>query len=120
MAEELGEKTEAPTGKKLSEARKRGQLPKSKDLTGAIDLIAAAIVLAMLGSYCAGRMANLLERTLGATNIDRGSPNSSSLSQQNREKKLISSVKRNAKQKKKSANMSCISYVSRFFRRAKS
>ena len=74
MAEELGEKTEAPTGKKLSEARKRGQLPKSKDLTGAIDLIAAALVLAMLGSYVVGRMADLMQRTLGGTTIDRGRP----------------------------------------------
>jgi flagellar biosynthetic protein FlhB len=74
MAEELGEKTEAPTGKKLSEARNRGQLPKSKDLTGAIDLIAAALVLAMLGSYCAGRMADLMQRSLSGTTIDRGPP----------------------------------------------
>ena len=74
MAEELGEKTEAPTGKKLSEARNKGQLPKSKDLTGAIDLIAAAIVMAMLGSYVVGRMADLMQRTLSGTTIDRGRP----------------------------------------------
>lgn len=74
MAEDLGEKTEAPTGKKLKEARNRGQLPKSKDLTGAIDLIAAALVLALLGSYCSGRMYDLLQRSLTGTTIDRGTP----------------------------------------------
>ena len=35
MAEDLGEKTEDPTGKKLSDARSRGKIAKSKDLSGA-------------------------------------------------------------------------------------
>ncbi len=74
MAEELGEKTEDPTGKKLADARNKGKLPKSKDLSGAIDLIAAAIVVLMLGMFVAGRMAGLLERSLGGQSIGLGNP----------------------------------------------
>ncbi|MBS2032225.1 MAG: type III secretion system export apparatus subunit SctU [Deltaproteobacteria bacterium] len=36
MADESGEKTEEPTQKKLDDARKRGQVWKSRDLTGAL------------------------------------------------------------------------------------
>ena len=37
MAEDLGEKTEDPTGKKLGDAREKGQVAKSQDLVSAID-----------------------------------------------------------------------------------
>src|SRR3569833_1694652 len=36
MSDESGEKTEEPTPKKLDDARKRGQVWKSRDLTGAL------------------------------------------------------------------------------------
>ena len=71
MAEELGERTEDPTGRKLSDARRQGKIPKSKDLSGAIDLIAAAIVLAMLGAFITGRMADLMRRLLSGTSNNR-------------------------------------------------
>ncbi len=74
MAEDLGERTEDPTGKKLADARRRGKLPKSKDLSGAIDLIAAAIVLAMLGTFVAGEMGDLMARELGGGAISQGNP----------------------------------------------
>ena len=46
MAEDLGEKTEAPTGRRLSEARERGQVPKSQDLSAALDLVTSfALIL---------------------------------------------------------------------------
>ena len=48
MAEDMGEKTEAPTGRKLGEARERGQVVKSTDLAAAIDLAAVAIILVLL------------------------------------------------------------------------
>lgn len=74
MAEELGEKTEDPTGKKLADARNKGKIPKSKDLSGAIDLIAATCVVLMLGTFVAGRMADLLERSLGGQVFGKGKP----------------------------------------------
>jgi flagellar biosynthetic protein FlhB len=45
MADDMGNKTEQPTGKRLQDAREKGQIPKSIDLTGTLDLIAAAIVV---------------------------------------------------------------------------
>lgn len=50
MAEDLGEKTEQPTGRRLSQARSRGQVPKSQDLSAAIMLIAAMLIFIAFGS----------------------------------------------------------------------
>lgn len=74
MAEDLGERTEDPTGKKLADARRRGKLAKSKDLSGAMDLIAAAIVLALFGSFISSELADLLARSLGRTPVAQGNP----------------------------------------------
>jgi flagellar biosynthetic protein FlhB len=49
MPDDAGEKTEAPTPKRLQEAREKGQVAKSADLTAAIGLLAALIVLNMYG-----------------------------------------------------------------------
>ncbi|MFN6996692.1 MAG: EscU/YscU/HrcU family type III secretion system export apparatus switch protein, partial [Aquincola tertiaricarbonis] len=35
-----GDKTEQPTPKKLQDARKKGQVPKSKDVTSTVELLA--------------------------------------------------------------------------------
>ena len=40
-----GQKTEPATAKKLNEARKKGQVAKSRDLTGSITLLAFFIIL---------------------------------------------------------------------------
>lgn len=54
MAESDGqEKTEDPTGKKLSDARKKGQVPRSKELGTAALLIMASSSLLFLGGYLA-------------------------------------------------------------------
>ncbi|MCB9848449.1 MAG: flagellar biosynthesis protein FlhB [Phycisphaeraceae bacterium] len=58
MAEDLGEKTEQPTAKRLSDARHKGQVARSQDLGSAVILIAAVVVL-----YVAG--GSLLETTAG-------------------------------------------------------
>jgi type III secretion protein U len=42
----MGEKTEQPTPKKLSDARKKGQVPSSKDLVSAALLVALFALLA--------------------------------------------------------------------------
>ncbi len=74
MAEELGEKTEDPTGKKLSDARRRGKIAKSKDLSGAVDLIAAALVVGLLGTYISNEFADLMTRTLGSAPVGQTNP----------------------------------------------
>ena len=45
FAEEAGDKTEEPTTKKLEDARKKGQVAKSKELTNAVELIALFVAL---------------------------------------------------------------------------
>jgi flagellar biosynthetic protein FlhB len=50
VAEDMGDKTEQPTHKKLGDARDKGQIPKSLDLSGAVDLIGAALLLASVGA----------------------------------------------------------------------
>ncbi len=45
FADEAGDKTEEPTSKKLEDARKEGQVAKSKELTNAVELIALFVAL---------------------------------------------------------------------------
>ena len=46
-----GEKTEKPTAKRLKDARKKGQVARSKDLAMAAALVAGTLALARLGGY---------------------------------------------------------------------
>ncbi|MBX3317306.1 MAG: flagellar biosynthesis protein FlhB [Phycisphaeraceae bacterium] len=64
MAQELGEKTEAPTGRRLGDARNKGQVPKSTELTGAIEIAVALVVLLLLGAWMIGGMSSVMRRTL--------------------------------------------------------
>jgi flagellar biosynthesis protein FlhB len=64
MAEELGEKTELPTSRRLTEARGRGQVAKSQDLSGAIDLIGGAIVLIVFGGFAVVTLGSMMKRIL--------------------------------------------------------
>lgn len=49
--EDSGEKTEEPTPHKLREARKKGQIAKSKDMTSAIMLVVSFLSLKVLGTH---------------------------------------------------------------------
>lgn len=64
MAEDLGEKTEDPTERKRSQARNKGQLAKSLDLSGAIDLIAAVLLVVLFGTWVLERSAMLVRSIL--------------------------------------------------------
>jgi flagellar biosynthetic protein FlhB len=64
VAEELGERTEQPTGRRLHEARNRGQVAKSQDLASAIDLIGGVLLLVTLGGSAMGALAILMRHTL--------------------------------------------------------
>jgi len=46
-----GEKTEQPTPKRLKDARKKGNIAKSKDLSGAILFLVTIMLLAILNSF---------------------------------------------------------------------
>jgi flagellar biosynthesis protein FlhB len=59
------EKTEQPTGKRLHDAREKGQVARSRDLALAAASVAATIALAKLGSRLVTGMADQLARDLG-------------------------------------------------------
>lgn len=64
VAEDLGERTEAPTSKRLSETRSRGQVAKSTNLSTSIDLIGAVVLLVVMGSWLVESMGALMKRIL--------------------------------------------------------
>lgn len=66
MAEDMGERTEDPTPRRLSEARERGEIPKSADLTAAIELIGVTALLGFTGYFLWDALGGLLKRSLGA------------------------------------------------------
>jgi type III secretion protein U len=61
-----GDKTEQPTPKKLQDARKKGQVPKSKDLTSTLELVTWVAVLAFATTYAASQLAGLMNAALAA------------------------------------------------------
>ena len=61
MAEaQNGEKTEKPSAKKLQEARKQGNVPRSADLVAALSLLAVTTVLANTGAMSLARLQHRL------------------------------------------------------------
>ena len=67
MAESTGqEKTEAPTARRLREAREEGNVARSTDLTAALMLLASIILLYMLSTRLFEAMAAVLHRLLGS------------------------------------------------------
>ncbi|MBC7833698.1 MAG: flagellar biosynthesis protein FlhB [Phycisphaerales bacterium] len=74
MAEELGERTELPTGRRRSEARGKGQIAKSVDLGAAIDLLGAVILLCVLGPAVVYGLAAVTRQLLDSTH---GAPGTS-------------------------------------------
>ena len=65
-----GEKTEKATPKKLRDAREKGDIPKSKDLTSTIGLILSAIVIWFAAVYTVPKFADLMSTALQASTDD--------------------------------------------------
>ncbi|HET6976008.1 MAG TPA: flagellar biosynthesis protein FlhB [Pyrinomonadaceae bacterium] len=55
-----GEKTEQPTEKRLRDARKKGQVAKSQDLTSSLLLVTAAAILALVGTQIGLQLTNAM------------------------------------------------------------
>jgi flagellar biosynthesis protein FlhB len=70
MAEDLGERTEMPTSRRLREARDRGQIAKSQDLGVVLALIGAAIVLAIMGWHLFDALGGLTRQLLSWNDDD--------------------------------------------------
>jgi flagellar biosynthetic protein FlhB len=69
MPEDLGERTEHPTARRLSEARERGQLAKSQELSAAVDLAAGIVLLALAGGFVARSFIALMRRVYEADSV---------------------------------------------------
>ncbi len=72
MAEDLGEKSEKATPKKLQQARNKGQVPKSQDFTAAIELAGGMILIFLFLSMLGTSMFRMFERVLSSQTL--GSP----------------------------------------------
>jgi flagellar biosynthetic protein FlhB len=57
-----GEKTEEPTEKKLSEARKKGQIARSKDLGTMFVLVGSAVAIMLVGGMLTESLAGIMSR----------------------------------------------------------
>jgi flagellar biosynthetic protein FlhB len=64
MAENGQERTEQPTPKRLEEARKQGQVPRSTDLSAAAVILTVGAGLHFLGSYMGSRLNGLMSTSL--------------------------------------------------------
>ena len=80
MPEELGERTEQPTARRLTEARDRGQVPKSTDLASAIVLFLGAVLIAIGIGWIGDRFGLVLrtmldfDRFTGGATVDSIAP----------------------------------------------
>lgn len=61
MSESSGEKTEQPTEKRLRDARKKGQVSKSQDLTSSLMLISAVLTVWLSGTLTAGVLLKMMK-----------------------------------------------------------
>lgn len=65
MAEEQGEeKTEEPTSRRLSQARERGELPRSPDFGGAVEVLAVGGLIFFIGDSIVDGIAEMLRQSL--------------------------------------------------------
>jgi flagellar biosynthetic protein FlhB len=67
MAENEAERTESPTPKRLEEARKKGQVPRSSELSAAAVILTAGSGLHFLGGYMGGQLHGLMSTSLTLT-----------------------------------------------------
>lgn len=64
MAEESGqEKTEEPTGKRLEDAREKGQVPRSRELTTVLVLIISAVTLFFIGENIVADLGDVMSQS---------------------------------------------------------
>ncbi|NOS99302.1 MAG: flagellar biosynthesis protein FlhB [Phycisphaerales bacterium] len=64
MADEHGDKTEAPTPRRRNEARQSGQIARSQDLNAAVGLLAAIVALLLFGRHIWTTMVAITQRAI--------------------------------------------------------
>lgn len=75
MASDGEERTEEPTSKKLNDARKKGQIPRSKELGTTAVLIMSAVALVIFGGQLAGSLMQIMKRGLTLNRDETYDPN---------------------------------------------
>src|SRR5687767_6150895 len=63
------ERTESPTPKRLEEARKKGQIPRSRDLSTAAVMMTGAAGLYYLGGVLGGELFEMMRRGLSLSRV---------------------------------------------------
>ena len=66
-SEQGGEKTEEPSARRLQDARERGQVPRSRELTNFATMIGGSATLIAIGGTLAGRMTQIMRTSLTVT-----------------------------------------------------
>lgn len=74
MAEEDGDKTEAPTARRRQEAREEGQVAKSPDLVAALSMVTALVMLGWFGPKLSKAMETVMSRSFAAENFGDFNP----------------------------------------------
>jgi len=69
MADETGDKTEAPTPKRRQQAREQGQIARSTDLTSAALLVGITLLLVWFGTGVVSALRNVLADALGIASL---------------------------------------------------
>ena len=59
-----GERTEEPSQRRLQEARERGQIPRSRELTNFATMIGGSAALVAIGGTVASHLALMMRRSL--------------------------------------------------------
>ncbi len=72
MSESSGEKTEQPTQKRLKDAKKKGQVAKSQDLSSAVLLLVAVGLLWLAGNFLGGYALESIREQYQAATIFKG------------------------------------------------
>jgi flagellar biosynthesis protein FlhB len=79
MADDAGEKTEAPTPRKRAQAREQGNIARSMDLTAALLMIGSMVLLKMYGGNVLHALKTFLEHMLSARSLSDVDPNTIAL-----------------------------------------
>ncbi|MGO8854173.1 MAG: flagellar biosynthesis protein FlhB [Steroidobacteraceae bacterium] len=64
-SEQGGERTEEPSQRRLDQARERGQVPRSRELTNFATMIGGSAALVAIGGALAGCLSNIMRNSLG-------------------------------------------------------
>src|SRR6476661_5726613 len=67
MAEDMGDKTEAPTPKRRTEAREQGNIARSPDLTAAVVILGLMFMLKWYGPGLVTALKTLMSQVLGGS-----------------------------------------------------